>query len=117
MVKQILVEALARKDSRLVVNVYIYGTIMDVAAKSGNWKLAVNMLTYMRRIGGVVPNEVCYGSAINACGNGRQWGRALLLFREMKAAGIVPGVITYSSAIKACGGQWEQALLLFRCQS
>ena len=42
--KELLEEVLARDDARSVVNVYIYGVVLNVAARSGNWEEAVELL-------------------------------------------------------------------------
>ena len=50
---------------------------------------------------------------MSACVNGEQWGKALSLLQQMRAAGVA-NVISLNVAIHACkgSGRWEQALQL-----
>jgi pentatricopeptide repeat protein len=63
---------------------------------------------------GVKPNVISYNAAIDACGKGGQWQKAIELLHEMPQQGLVANLISYSSAVDACSdlGQWQQALEL-----
>ena len=57
-----------------------------------------------------------YDDAIRGCRLRGEWGRALRLLDEMRAADVAPGARTYTAAIAVCaaGGQPERALALLR---
>ncbi|KAL7448132.1 hypothetical protein ACHAWC_000380, partial [Mediolabrus comicus] len=50
---------------------------------------------------GIEPNEVSYGVAVTACGNGGQWEKALELLEQMRKENMKINTITYNSAIAA----------------
>jgi len=55
---------------------------------------------------GVTPDEKSGGEIKR--GAGRQWKKALLIFREMAGVGISPGILIFRDHVTACGKgeQW-----------
>jgi pentatricopeptide repeat domain-containing protein 1 len=117
--------------------VYFYTTAMDACAKEGGRRWMAEALSLLdEMVGrGLVPNEVTYGVAVTACGNGGRWEEALDLLDRMRTGGLRINTITYNSAIAALskaarGGAssssnnpaavdadvlWEKALHLIKC--
>ena len=81
----------------------------------GQWQEALKLLNEMAQ-DGVAANEVCYNSAISACGKAGEWEKAVALLREMRDGGLTPDELNYNSAISACGkaAQWAHAIRLLR---
>lgn len=127
----------AAKDLGMKLDVYFYTTAMDACAKGrsrDSWKIALSLLDEMRERG-IEPNDVTYGVAVTACGNGGQWRRALELLDAMRGMKLKINTITYNSAIAALakaartesrqslGDQpntevdslWQKALDLIKC--
>eukprot|EP00584_Thalassiosira_punctigera_P023090 CAMPEP_0172555006 /NCGR_PEP_ID=MMETSP1067-20121228/57533_1 /TAXON_ID=265564 ORGANISM="Thalassiosira punctigera, Strain Tpunct2005C2" /NCGR_SAMPLE_ID=MMETSP1067 /ASSEMBLY_ACC=CAM_ASM_000444 /LENGTH=669 /DNA_ID=CAMNT_0013343497 /DNA_START=154 /DNA_END=2163 /DNA_ORIENTATION=- len=127
----------AARDMGMKLDVYFYTTAMDACAKGkrrDSWKRALSLLDEMKEKG-IAPNEVTYGVAVAACGNGGRWRKALELLDTMREARLEINTITYNSAIAALskaarsesrhhgGGGidseadllWEKALELVRC--
>jgi len=93
----------AAKDLGMKLDVYFYTTAMDASAKGkkrNSWKNALSLLDEMKERG-IAPNEVTYGVAVTACGNGGQWQRALELLDQMRSNSLRINTITYNSAIAA----------------
>jgi len=120
----------AAKDMGMELDVYFYTTAMDACAKGrkrDSWSNALLLLDEMKEKG-IAPNEVTYGVAVAACGNGGQWKRALELLDQMRAMDLKINTITYNSAIAALskGARtnsgdsdtdllWQKALDLMKC--
>ena len=92
-----------RDMGTLELDVYFYTTAMDACAKEGGRRWMAEALSLLdEMVGrGMVPNEVTYGVAVAACGNGGRWEEALDLLDRMRAAGLRINTITYNSAIAA----------------
>jgi len=90
-----------------------YGTAINAAAKSGQWKRGVELLAQMREAG-LPANVLCYAAAISGCASVGEWRTATDLLVEMRAAGAEPSLSCYNAAISACdkGGQPDFALVL-----
>ena len=74
-----------------------------------SYKLAANACSRAK-------TKRCYDAAINACGRGGQWARAVELLQLMRRQNVKPGDETYMAAIFACEkcGQWDKAMELLR---
>lgn len=75
---------------RLLTNAssrHSFNSVINALGMAGLWKEALSVMEDMV-MDGVAPNSVTYASAINACGNSRQLGRALGLLKEARLAGI-----------------------------
>lgn len=48
---------------------------------------------------GVVGNDVCYGKAISACGNGGEWDLAMEIFDSLEDRGLSPGAVSKSHTL------------------
>jgi pentatricopeptide repeat protein len=92
-----------RDMGTLTLDVYFYTTAMDACAKEGGRRWMAVALSLLDEMigGGIVPNEVTYGVAVTACGNGGRWVEALELLDRMRDAGLRINTITYNSAIAA----------------
>lgn len=64
-----------------------FNSVINALGMAGLWKKALSVMEDMV-LDGLAPNSVTYASAINACGNSRQLGRALALLREARLAGV-----------------------------
>ena len=56
----------------------------------------------MMLTGHSLPTVIIYIAANNACGQARQWHRALGLLATMQTAYLLPKVTTYNDTISAC---------------
>lgn len=90
--------------------------VMSTLARSGDWSRAVALLEEVKAGGGPASRSVAmYTSAIDACGNGGAWEKALELLGQMEAEGVAPNNFAFTATIKACGraGMWREAARLF----
>lgn len=80
-------------------------------AKDRNWKGAVDCLREIQQEG-LVPDEISYATAIDACSKALKSRPAVMLFEEMKTAGIRPNVPLYNAVMNACARdhQWKRSL-------
>lgn len=60
--------------------------------------------------------SVTYNSAVSACANDAQWGKAMELLNKMATSGLGLDQISCSTVIIACarGGKWEAALWVLK---
>ncbi|KAL4429625.1 hypothetical protein ABPG77_008674 [Micractinium sp. CCAP 211/92] len=87
-------------------------------AKPPQYQRALHLLAAMWDGGPtLVPDAVSYNTAIKACTNAFQVGRALEVHREMVRRGVKPSVTSFNSLITAAsdGGSYDALLEVGRC--
>lgn len=68
-------------------NVFNYNLAICTCADCGQWEEALDLLHYMRDVGGVEPDVVTYNIVIAACGKAGEAAKAIEIFREMEQVG------------------------------
>lgn len=88
-----------------------------ISASVGHWVFVLGLLEQARSLH-LTPDRVTYSTAINACGEGAEWERAMLLLAALGCAGGERDAIVSAVAIRACarGEQWSVALRLLEEQ-
>lgn len=64
-------------------NVFNYNLAICTCADCGRWEEALDLLHYMREVGGVEPDVVTYNIVIAACGKAGEVRKAIEIFREI----------------------------------
>ncbi|AEE84437.1 Pentatricopeptide repeat-containing protein [Arabidopsis thaliana] len=96
----------------LASDVYSESTLIDMYAKCGNLKAAMNVFKTMKE-----KNIVSWNSIIAACGNHGKLKDSLCLFHEMvEKSGIRPDQITFLEIISSCChvGDVDEGVRFFR---
>ena len=74
-------------------NVFNYNLAICTCADCGQWEEALDLLHYMRDVGGVEPDVVTYNIVIAACGKAGEAAKAIEIFREMSEVSCVARVV------------------------
>ena len=102
----------------LVPNVFTFGSLLSVCARSRNCEKAIEMLNYMQDQYNVQPNGVVYSTAIAACERAvpPQPHTALELLRNAQVNGVVIGVVGYNTILSAFArtGEVNEAIVILR---
>ena len=88
-----------------------YSGVLRACAHSQYWVKAVVLLREMCE-DSILPDVICYGSALSAAERAGQWPFALALLEGMKRADV--NVICFNAAISSCekAAEWPAALAL-----
>lgn len=70
-------------------NVFNYNLAICTCADCGQWEEALDLLHYMRDVGGVEPDVVTYNIVIAACGKAGEAAKAIEIFREMSEVSCI----------------------------
>eukprot|EP00931_Biecheleriopsis_adriatica_P074577 TRINITY_DN48606_c0_g1_i1.p1 TRINITY_DN48606_c0_g1~~TRINITY_DN48606_c0_g1_i1.p1 ORF type:complete len:363 (+),score=55.08 TRINITY_DN48606_c0_g1_i1:99-1187(+) len=81
-----------------------YAALGNAAAKAGNVSMSLSMLEEVKQSGVVQPNEVLYGTALDACKQIGDRQTALFLLEEIRNSGLKTNTVMYASAIAAHRG-------------
>lgn len=88
----------------------IYHKVLTCLARMQQWKSIFQLFRHMEATG-VPLTAFAYGIAVQACGQGGDWLRAVMLLSEGRERGCTPQFSsTYSAAMDACGSQSQWAL-------
>lgn len=94
----------------------MYAAAMEVCAKCGKWRKALDLLDAMRDAG-VKPDSRVYGSVMLACDVGGQWDQSIKVWREIENIDTMkPSVTMYGYAMRAYANrrQSNKAISLLR---
>lgn len=94
----------------------MYATAMEVCAKCGKWRKALELLDTMRNAG-VAPDCRVYGFVMLACEVDGQWDQSIRVWKEIEdICTIKPSVTMYGYAMRAYANlrQSEKAVSLLR---
>eukprot|EP00434_Breviolum_minutum_P020079 symbB.v1.2.017711.t1/scaffold1384.1/size122353/1 len=100
--------------SRLQGSLVSYNSAISAAEKSGEWRIAMQLMEDLIATPHLLPDIITYNAVISACAKGGQWQHAMSLYSALLGYRLYPSVITCSSLISACerGGRWQEALHL-----
>ncbi|KAM7462435.1 hypothetical protein LguiA_030556 [Lonicera macranthoides] len=103
------------RENQIEPDVVTYGTVINGLCKSGNTKIAVELLRSMETLH-FEADVYCYSMIIDSLCKDRMISDAKNLRVEMTKKGISPNVVTYSSLIHGlCNfGQWKEVTELLR---
>ena len=90
---------------------FTMSSMVNLLAKTGRWRDAIDLFYNMRDVQGVRPNIICYNAAVNALAKGSEAEQAAELVLEMQRDGFEPDVYTYAPLISVLGssGRTEEA--------
>jgi pentatricopeptide repeat protein len=98
--------ATSASSSDVTPDIITYNLAMDACAKSGDYALALWLLSEVlssKRTGPLLQADaVTWGTAIAACSRGGNADAALALLQRMRLRGVSPCSQAYASAISAC---------------
>ncbi|EWM28661.1 Pentatricopeptide repeat containing protein [Nannochloropsis gaditana] len=120
------------RDGGLTPDELNYNSAISACGKAAQWAHAIRLLREMAVQGlcpdvrvallaemrdvGLVPNEVCYHSAVTACSEAGRWNEALFVLSEMVKQGLKPDAISYNAAVEACAksAKWDALIILLQ---
>ncbi|CAJ1952294.1 unnamed protein product [Cylindrotheca closterium] len=107
----------AVNEKNLRVNVFTFGSLMNVCNRARNSTKALELLRSFEKEHRVAPNAVVYSSAISACARSHppKTKQALDLLREaVEEKELEMSVTGFNAAISACAqaGDWKSAIKL-----
>ena len=108
------------KQARLRPNTISCNSALSACSASGNWQIAVHVLSSSMSDATAHPDQISCNAALNACRGAGEWITALRLLERMPEMEVEPDEITYNSAISSCEmtANWRIALdLLAEMQS
>ncbi|KAM7462407.1 hypothetical protein LguiA_030528 [Lonicera macranthoides] len=105
--KKLLIKLVTKKQ--IDPNAATYGTVINGLYKSGNSKIAIELLSIMETFN-FEADVYCYNMIIDSLCKVRIVSHAMNLLVELTENGISPNVVTYNSLIQ---GQMEEARKIF----
>jgi len=101
-------------SKEFVLDEVIYNTVLDACAKTGSYKLAMEIFEDMNK-SKIKKSNVTYSILIKIFSNNKEEETAIKLLEEMKANKIKPGLIVYTCLIQTClkSKRFSQAMDLF----
>eukprot|EP00435_Cladocopium_sp_Y103_P068618 s205_g31.t2 len=91
-----------------------FGATISACEKLGLWVQALDVVRYMNKFTGILPDAISFSALISACEKGCEWSNAVAFLLHMASSKVEPNTLSYSGAVSACekssGSLWRVAL-------